>query len=142
MSTHLAKFVELAGSNFNAFKSNPPFFTSASWHSTQCWSRNRRAGGPSAAGSGAATASSRLNGRIGFMRWTAGLVIIEPARTRPVNACPDELKLLSQRDFARLRRMKNAPVVLISGSTDDRGAEFTDYSLSLSMNYPLALMAA
>lgn len=34
------------------------------------------------------------------------------------------------------------PVILISGSTDDKGAEFTDYSLSLSMNYPLALKAA
>ena len=34
------------------------------------------------------------------------------------------------------------PIILISGSTDDRGAEFTDYSLSLSMNYPLALKAA
>lgn len=34
------------------------------------------------------------------------------------------------------------PVILISGSTDDKGAEFTDYSLSLSMNYPLALNAA
>jgi len=35
-----------------------------------------------------------------------------------------------------------APLVLISGSTDDKGAEFVDYSLSLSMNYPLALRAA
>jgi putative glutamine amidotransferase len=34
------------------------------------------------------------------------------------------------------------PVILISGSTDDKGAEFTDYSLSLSMNYPLAIKAA
>ncbi|MFM1770309.1 MAG: hypothetical protein RJA22_2838 [Verrucomicrobiota bacterium] len=33
------------------------------------------------------------------------------------------------------------PLVLISGSTDDRGAEFEDYSLSLSMNYPLAVRA-
>jgi len=38
--------------------------------------------------------------------------------------------------------MKKSPLVLISGSTDDRGAEFTDYSLSLSMNYPKALLAA
>src|SRR5688572_26062949 len=35
-----------------------------------------------------------------------------------------------------------SPLILISGSTDDRGAEFTDYSLSLSMNYPRALLAA
>lgn len=34
------------------------------------------------------------------------------------------------------------PTILMSGSTDDKGAEFTDYSLSLSMNYPLALKAA
>jgi len=34
------------------------------------------------------------------------------------------------------------PIILISGSTDDKGAEFTDYSLSLSMNYPSALVAA
>lgn len=34
------------------------------------------------------------------------------------------------------------PIILISGSTDDKGAEFTDYSLSLSMNYPQALAAA
>jgi len=33
------------------------------------------------------------------------------------------------------------PSILISGSTDDKGAEFTDYSLSLSMNYPHALAA-
>ena len=33
------------------------------------------------------------------------------------------------------------PLILISGSTDDKGAEFTDYSLSLSMNYPHALLA-
>ena len=40
--------------------------------------------------------------------------------------------------------MKNnpAPLILISGSTEDKGAEFDDYSLSLSMNYPLALKAA
>src|SRR5688572_31897984 len=34
------------------------------------------------------------------------------------------------------------PLILVSGSTDDKGAEFIDYSLSLSMNYPLALKAA
>lgn len=34
------------------------------------------------------------------------------------------------------------PLILISGSTDDKGAEFTDYSLSLSMNYVEALAAA
>jgi putative glutamine amidotransferase len=34
------------------------------------------------------------------------------------------------------------PLILISGSTDDKGAEFTDYSLSLSMNYVDALAAA
>jgi|SRR6185436_16279151 putative glutamine amidotransferase len=34
------------------------------------------------------------------------------------------------------------PTILISGSTDNRGAEFSDYSLSLSMNYPQALAAA
>ena len=34
------------------------------------------------------------------------------------------------------------PIILMSGCTDDNGAEFTDYSLSLSMNYPLALRAA
>lgn len=38
--------------------------------------------------------------------------------------------------------MPAKPVILISGSTDDKGAEFTDYSLSLSMNYPLAIKAA
>lgn len=38
--------------------------------------------------------------------------------------------------------MRKSPTILISGSTDDRGAEFTDYSLSLSMNYPQALAAA
>jgi putative glutamine amidotransferase len=35
-----------------------------------------------------------------------------------------------------------SPLILISGSTDDKGAEFTDYSLSLSMNYPHAVVAA
>src|SRR6266498_10 len=33
------------------------------------------------------------------------------------------------------------PVILMSGCTDDRGAEFVDYSISLSMNYPLAVQA-
>ena len=37
---------------------------------------------------------------------------------------------------------KPPPIVLMSGSTDERGAEFVDYSLSLSMNYPLAVKAA
>ena len=36
---------------------------------------------------------------------------------------------------------KSAPVILISGSTEKRGAEFGDTSLSLSMNYPLAIQA-
>jgi putative glutamine amidotransferase len=38
--------------------------------------------------------------------------------------------------------MPTKPVILMSGSTDNRGAEFADYSLSLSMNYPSALAAA
>lgn len=38
--------------------------------------------------------------------------------------------------------MKTPPLILISGSTDDRGSEFADYSLGLSMNYPLAVLAA
>jgi putative glutamine amidotransferase len=37
---------------------------------------------------------------------------------------------------------RSAPLVLISASTDDKGAEFVDYSVSLSMSYPLALEAA
>ena len=38
--------------------------------------------------------------------------------------------------------MKNSsPVILISGSTDQKGAEFGDMSLSLSLNYPLAIKA-
>jgi len=32
-------------------------------------------------------------------------------------------------------------VILMSGCTDDRGAEFVDYSISLSMNYPRAIQA-
>ena len=39
------------------------------------------------------------------------------------------------------RRRASPPLILISGCTDDKGAEFTDYSMSLSMNYPLALRA-
>ena len=39
--------------------------------------------------------------------------------------------------------MKNAsPLVLISGSTEKRGVEFADTSLSLSLNYPKAIRAA
>src|SRR5947208_15354658 len=34
------------------------------------------------------------------------------------------------------------PLILISGSTERRGAELGDFSLSLSLNYPLALQAA
>jgi putative glutamine amidotransferase len=37
---------------------------------------------------------------------------------------------------------RSRPLVLVSGSTQDRGAEFTDYSLSLSMSYPRAIQAA
>ena len=39
-------------------------------------------------------------------------------------------------------KTKSAPLILISGDTDDEGVEFDDYSLSLSMSYPLALKAA
>jgi putative glutamine amidotransferase len=38
--------------------------------------------------------------------------------------------------------LKPAPIILISGSTDRRGVEFGDCSLSLSLNYPLAIKAA
>ncbi len=38
--------------------------------------------------------------------------------------------------------MATKPVILISGSTDDKGSEFADFSLGLSMNYPDALIAA
>jgi putative glutamine amidotransferase len=38
--------------------------------------------------------------------------------------------------------MKKSPLVLISGSTEKRGAEFSDTSLSLSLNYPKAIKAA
>jgi len=38
--------------------------------------------------------------------------------------------------------MKKSPLVLISGSTEKRGAEFSDHSLSLSLNYPTAVKAA
>ena len=38
--------------------------------------------------------------------------------------------------------MNPRPLVLISGSTEDKGVEFSDPSLSLSLNYPLALKTA
>ena len=38
--------------------------------------------------------------------------------------------------------MATKPIILISGSTDDKGSEFADFSLGLSMNYPNALIAA
>jgi len=38
--------------------------------------------------------------------------------------------------------MKSSPVILISGSTERKGAEFDDLSLSLSLRYPLAIRAA
>lgn len=38
--------------------------------------------------------------------------------------------------------MPTSPAILISPSTDDRGSEFADFSLGLSMNYPLAIKAA
>ena len=34
------------------------------------------------------------------------------------------------------------PIILISGSTEKRGQEFSDFSLSLSLNYPIAVQAA
>lgn len=37
---------------------------------------------------------------------------------------------------------KSPPLVLISGSTEKKGAEFSDTSLSLSLNYPKAIKAA
>src|SRR5438552_15815707 len=38
--------------------------------------------------------------------------------------------------------MRKLPLILISGSTENRGAELGDFSLSLSLNYPLAIQAA
>jgi putative glutamine amidotransferase len=38
--------------------------------------------------------------------------------------------------------MATQPIILISASTDDQGSEFSDYSIGLSMNYPLAVSAA
>jgi len=38
--------------------------------------------------------------------------------------------------------MNRSPCVLISGSTESRGVEFDDFSVSLSLKYPLALKAA
>ena len=38
--------------------------------------------------------------------------------------------------------MKAPPLILISGSTEKKGAEFSDTSLSLSLNYPNAIRAA
>lgn len=38
--------------------------------------------------------------------------------------------------------MATRPNILISASTDDKGSEFSDFSIGLSMNYPLALSAA
>ena len=38
-------------------------------------------------------------------------------------------------------KQNGPPVILISGSTEKRGAEFGDTSLSLSMNYPMAVQA-
>ena len=38
--------------------------------------------------------------------------------------------------------MANKPIILISGSTDDQGSEFADFSLGLSMTYALAIQAA
>src|SRR6185436_20894997 len=58
-STQAEKFVEFAGSNLRAVRSRPPFFTSPSWHSKQCFSRNwRLLGGKVAASDGNAIASS------------------------------------------------------------------------------------
>ena len=38
--------------------------------------------------------------------------------------------------------MKRRPKVLISPNTENQGAEFVDFSLNLSMNYPQAVLAA
>lgn len=38
--------------------------------------------------------------------------------------------------------MSSSPIILISGSTDDQGSEFGDFSLGLSMAYPRAVKAA
>lgn len=40
------------------------------------------------------------------------------------------------------RFMSSSPIILISGSTDDQGSEFADFSLGLSMAYPRAVKAA
>src|SRR5436309_1743269 len=90
-STHLEKFVELAGSNFRAVKSSPPFCVSASWHSTQYCSTNcRLARGKSPANTGAATAKSRLNRTNTFLslkrRALTRLAGIQPPAGDEVNA--------------------------------------------------------
>src|SRR5947207_2188700 len=38
--------------------------------------------------------------------------------------------------------VQRSPLILISGSTEKRGAELDDFSLSLSLKYPLAVQAA
>ena len=38
--------------------------------------------------------------------------------------------------------MKHSPLILVSGITDTKGVEFEDRSLSLSLQYPLAIRAA
>lgn len=38
--------------------------------------------------------------------------------------------------------MASSPIILISGSTEDKGSEFGDFSLGLSMAYPRAVKAA
>lgn len=55
----------------------------------------------------------------------------------------DKVRNTSAKNVAMPSRKRRAspPLILISGCTDDKGAEFTDYSMSLSMNYPLALRA-
>src|SRR5262245_52048302 len=48
-NTHLEKFVWFVRSNLRAVRSNPPFFTSPSWHSKQCDCRNGDTSPPDAA---------------------------------------------------------------------------------------------
>jgi len=57
-----------------------------------------------------------------------------------VSSWPGEIAALLA--SARSRFMATKPIILISGSTDDKGSEFSDYSIGLSMNYPLAITAA
>src|SRR6185436_12720886 len=84
---------------------------------------------------GQTSAVGRLAGAVG-RRAPPGPTPVDPARGDPASG-KDHSRTISGGGI-----LMGKPLILISACTQERGAEFDDFSLSLSMHYPRAILAA